>query len=67
MTTNRDYPHLIGGAQINTQYLKWMNLSMEMDWGTATNFVPRTGPPVLAYQNTAIYGGDCEANKRAHH
>jgi hypothetical protein len=54
LTTNRDYPHIVGGAQINTQYWKWLNLAMEMDWGTATNFVPRTGPPVLAYQNTAF-------------
>jgi hypothetical protein len=54
LAANRDYPHLVGGAQINTQYYKWLNLAMEMDWGTATNFVPRTGPPVLAYQNTAF-------------
>jgi hypothetical protein len=54
LTTNRDYAHLVGGAQINTQYFKWLNLAMEMDWGTATNFVPRTGPPVLGYQNTAF-------------
>ncbi len=54
LTTNRDYTHVIGGAQLNTQYFKWINLSMEMDWGTATNFVPRTGPPVLAYQNTGF-------------
>lgn len=53
LTANRDYTHLVGGAQINTQYFKWLNLGMEMDWGTATNFVPRNGPPVLAYQNTA--------------
>jgi hypothetical protein len=54
LTTNRDYTHVIGGAQLNTQYFKWLNLSMEMDWGTATNFVPRTGPPVLAFQNTGF-------------
>jgi len=54
LTTNRDYTHVIGGAEIHTQYFKWLNLSMEMDWGTATNFVPRTGPPVLAYQNTGF-------------
>jgi len=54
LVTNRDYTHVIGGAQLNTQYFKWLNLSMEMDWGTATNFVPRTGPPVLAYQNTGF-------------
>ena len=28
-----------------------------MDWGTATNFVPRSGPPVLAYQNTGFVSG----------
>ena len=55
LTTNRDYTHVIGGAQINTQYFKWINLSVEMDWGTATNFVPRTGPPVLGYQNTGFF------------
>jgi hypothetical protein len=54
LTANRDYTHLVGGAQINTQYFKWLNLSVEMDWGTATNFVPRTGPPLLGYQNTAF-------------
>ena len=56
LTANRDYTHLVGGAQINTQYFKWINLSMEMDWGTVTNFVPRAGPPVLAYQNTSSVG-----------
>ena len=54
LTTNRDYAHVIGAAEIDTQYFKWLNLAMEMDWGTATNFVPRTGPPVLAFQNTAF-------------
>jgi len=54
LTTNRDYTHVVGGAEINTQYFKWLNLSMEMDWGTATNFVPRSGPPVLAFQNTGF-------------
>ena len=54
LAANRDYAHLVGGAQINTQYFKWLNLGMEMDWGTATNFVPRSGPPVLGYQNTAF-------------
>jgi hypothetical protein len=54
LTTNRDYAHFVGGAQINTQYFKWINFSAEMDWGTATNFVPRSGPPILAYQNTGF-------------
>jgi hypothetical protein len=53
LTANRDYTHVIGAAEVGTQYFKWVNLDVEMDWGTATNFVPRTGPPVLAYQNTA--------------
>src|SRR5215472_555559 len=53
LTANRDYAHVIGAAEFKTQYFKWLNLDVEMDWGTATNFVPRTGPPVLAYQNTA--------------
>lgn len=57
LISDRDYAHIQGGAQINTQYFKWINLGLEMDWGTATNFVPRTGPPVLAYQNTATMRG----------
>jgi hypothetical protein len=63
LAANRDYAHIVGGAQINTQYFKWINLSMEMDWGTATNFVPRTGPPVLAYQNTSSVRGVVRPSK----
>src|SRR5579859_4285207 len=54
LTANRDYTHVIGAAEVGTQYFKWVSLDVEMDWGTATNFVPRNGPPVLAYQNTAF-------------
>jgi uncharacterized protein DUF5916 len=54
LPANRDYTHVIGAAEVGTQYLKWLSLNVEMDWGTATNFVPRNGPPVLAYQNTAF-------------
>jgi hypothetical protein len=57
LSSNRDYTHVIGGAEVGTQYFKWINLDLEMDWGTATNFVPRTGPPILAYQNTAFMRG----------
>jgi hypothetical protein len=57
LTTNRDYAHVVGGAEVGTQYFKWINLDLEMDWSTATNFVPRTGPPVLAFQNTALMRG----------
>jgi hypothetical protein len=53
LAANRDYTHVVGGSEIDTQYFKWINLGLEMDWGTATNFVPRTGPPILAFQNTA--------------
>ncbi|HEX4602891.1 MAG TPA: DUF5916 domain-containing protein, partial [Candidatus Angelobacter sp.] len=54
---NRDYAHVVGGAEVHTQYFKWINLGVEMDWGTATNFVPRNGPPVLAKQNTGFVNG----------
>jgi hypothetical protein len=54
---NRDYAHLMGGVAVGTQYFKWLNMFAEMDWGTATNFVPRTGPPVLAYQNAGSFRG----------
>jgi hypothetical protein len=53
LTANQDYAH--GGGVINagTQYFKWLNVNMEMDWGTATNYVPAVGVPVLAYANDA--------------
>src|SRR5258708_19615216 len=53
LSTNRDYAHVVGGVSAGTQFFKWLNFNGEMDWGTATNFVPRTGPPVLAYSHTS--------------
>lgn len=52
LTANRDYAHVDGGISAGTQYFKWLSINAEMDWGTATNFVPQIGPPVLAYSNT---------------
>jgi hypothetical protein len=52
LAANRDYAHVLGGLAAGTQYFKWLKINAEMDWSTATNFVPRSGPPVLAYQNT---------------
>jgi hypothetical protein len=57
LAANRDYTHVVGGAEVGTQYFKWINLDLEMDWGTVTNFVPRSGPPVLAFSNTAAMKG----------
>jgi hypothetical protein len=54
LAANQDYQHVIGGVEGGTQFFKWVNLNFEMDWGTATNFVPRSGPPVLAYSNTSF-------------
>jgi hypothetical protein len=54
LTANQDYQHVVGGVEAGTQYFKWVNLNFEMDWSTATNFVPRSGPPVLAYSNTSF-------------
>lgn len=45
---NRDYAHILYGPYFGTQYFKWLNINGEVDLGTATNFVPRTGPPVVA-------------------
>ena len=45
---NRDYAHVLYGPYFGTQYFKWLKISGEVDLGTATNFVPRVGPPVLA-------------------
>jgi hypothetical protein len=53
LATNRDYAHVTGGWAAGTQYFKWLSVNVEMDWGTATNFVPANGPPVLAYANNA--------------
>ena len=53
LTANQDYAHVGGAVNARTQYFKWLNLNMEMDWGTATNFVPAVGAPVLAYANDA--------------
>jgi Domain of unknown function (DUF5916) len=63
LAANRDYTHLIGGYEVGTQYFKWISLDIETDWGTATNFVPRNGPPVLAYQNTAFMRGTVRPTK----
>jgi hypothetical protein len=52
LVANQDYAHVQGGVVIGTQYFKWLNLTAEEDWETATNFVPRTGPPVLVRSNT---------------
>ncbi|HYL92607.1 MAG TPA: DUF5916 domain-containing protein, partial [Alphaproteobacteria bacterium] len=54
LTANRDYAHVSGGVAGGTQYFKWINLTTEIDWDTVTNFVPRVGPPVLAYANTGF-------------
>ena len=55
LTANRDYAHVAGGVSAGTQYFKWLNIRAEMDWGTATNFVPPANQaPALAYQNTAF-------------
>ena len=45
---NRDYAHVLYGPYFGTQYFKWLKINGEVDLGTATNFVPRVGPPVLA-------------------
>ena len=48
LPTNRDYAHYLYGPAFNTSYFKLFSVSGEIDLGTATNFVPRNGPPVLA-------------------
>jgi Domain of unknown function (DUF5916) len=52
LSANRDYAHMNGGIAAGTQYFKWLSINAEVDWDTVTNFVPRSGPPVLAYANT---------------
>ena len=54
---NRSYAHVVGGVAAGTQYFKWLNIFGEIDWGTATNFVPRNGPPLLANQNSGFFRG----------
>jgi hypothetical protein len=60
LPTNRDYAHFLYGPAFNTSYFKWFNASGEIDLGTATNFVPRNGPPVLAN----FTGGNLNARVR---
>jgi len=48
LPANQDYTHLDGFVAGGTQFFKWLNVRGEFDWGTATNFVPASGPPVLA-------------------
>ena len=45
---NQDYPHHVYGPFFGTQFFKWLGLNGEVDLGTATNFVPRSGPPTPA-------------------
>lgn len=52
---DRSYAHVVSGVAAGTQYFKWLNIFGEIDWGTATNFVPRNGPPVLANQNNGFF------------
>jgi hypothetical protein len=51
---NRDYPHHVYGPFFNSQILKWITLNGQIDLGTATNFVPRNGPPTLANFAAAV-------------
>jgi len=60
---NRDYAHILYGPFLGTQYFKWLNLNFEVDLGTATNFVPRTGPPVLANYSAIILRGTVRPTK----
>ncbi len=54
LPANRDYAHVFGGVSAGTQYFKWLKINAEYDWSTATNFVPRSGPPTIANQTTAF-------------
>jgi hypothetical protein len=53
LPANQDYAHVDGAVAAGTQYFKWLNINAEMDWGTATNYVPAVGPPVLAQARNA--------------
>jgi hypothetical protein len=48
LPANRGYRHQQGGINAATQYFKWLNLNVEYEMGTTTNFVPAIGAPVLA-------------------
>jgi hypothetical protein len=48
LTQNQDYPHYVYGPFFGSQFFKWLGFNGEVDIGTATNFVPRSGPPTLA-------------------
>jgi hypothetical protein len=60
---NRDYAHVLWGPYFNTQYFKWLTINGEVDLGTTTNFVPRTGPPLLANFTAVILRGTVRPSK----
>jgi Domain of unknown function (DUF5916) len=51
LPSNRDYPIHHHGVFLNTAFFPWLTAYGEAGWGTETNYVPATGPPVSAREN----------------
>jgi hypothetical protein len=51
LTANQDYPINHRGVFFNTAFFKWLSANGETGWGTETNYVPATGPPVSVRAN----------------
>jgi len=64
LTENRAYQHNSVGGVVSTQYFKWVNLNIEYDLGTATNFVPAIGPPTLSNYSAGTFRAVVRPTKR---
>jgi hypothetical protein len=51
LTANRDYPLNHHGVFCENGFFKWLTVFGEAGWGTETNFVPASGPPVSSRNN----------------
>ena len=51
LSASRDYPIHHHGIFFNTAFFSWLTAYGEAGWGTETNYVPATGPPVSAREN----------------
>ncbi len=51
LRANRDYPLHHRGIFFSTSFFPQLSFGGEAGWGTETNFVPATGPPVSARAN----------------
>jgi hypothetical protein len=54
LLSNRDYPLHHHGIFFENAFFGWLSTWGEAGWGTETNYVPATGPPVSARANYLV-------------